>query len=78
MTPHQLHDALMAKINEEIAAGYEDSCGNYPFGLNALRVVVELHKPRNYRKAGDWCIGCNADYNYPCPTIQAVEAELKG
>lgn len=36
--------------------------------------VVELHKPRNY-KAGNWCVGCNADYEYPCPTIQAI---LKG
>lgn len=41
----------------------------------ALRLIVELHKPRNY-KAGNWCVGCNADYEYPCPTIQAIEREL--
>jgi hypothetical protein len=42
---------------------------------DALIAVVELHKPRDY-KAGNCCIGCNADYEYPCPTIQAIESEL--
>ena len=41
----------------------------------ALLAVVELHKPRKF-KAGNWCVGCNADYEYPCPTIQAIEKEL--
>ena len=41
----------------------------------ALYAVVQWHKPRNY-KAGNWCIGCNADYEYPCPTIQAIESHL--
>ena len=41
----------------------------------ALYAVVELHKPKDY-KAGIWCIGCNADYEYPCPTIKAIEKEL--
>jgi len=60
------HDKLLARLDD------------YGFGvppLNALRAVVELHKPRDY-KAGNWCIGCNADFEYPCPTIQAIEKEL--
>ncbi len=84
------HEELLAKINEELATDYEDSCGNVPIGLNALRAVVELHKP-------DWvlptltlpyekpepiaiCSHCSmlADIRkiYPCPTIQAIEKEL--
>ena len=49
---------------------------------NALRAVVELHKPRasvapEYPKGftvGKDCSMC--DMNYPCPTIQAIEREL--
>ena len=45
----------------------------------ALRAVVELHQPRDYdgwKIGGNWCVGCNADFEYPCPTIQAIEREL--
>jgi hypothetical protein len=48
---------------------------------NALRAVVELHKPH---PIPDWvptneefiCEGCAR--TYPCPTIQAIEKELGG
>ena len=49
---------------------------------NALRAVVELHKPietynmNNVYKAWLTCNHCN-DEMYPCPTIQAIEKELK-
>jgi len=69
------HDELLARI--ALHWIYADDPEFY--GLSgyrkALRAVVELHKPRDY-KAGNWCIGCNADYEYPCPTIQAIEKEL--
>ena len=39
----------------------------------ALRAVVELHKPE-----GDRQQQCEHDKKtYPCPTIQAIEKELK-
>ena len=63
------HDELLAKITPT------DWRDGIPQRDAALRAVVELHKPRDY-KAGNWCIGCNADYEYPCPTIQAIEKEL--
>ena len=52
-------------------------------GLSALRAVVELHKPAfavvDGVKGAEWCYQC-ADQRgyakYPCPTIQAIEAEL--
>lgn len=42
---------------------------------NALRAVVELHKPVEHTE-GTWCSGCMATEWYPCPTIQAIEKEL--
>ena len=58
----------------------------------ALRAVVELHKPEYWENIHDpnWngneCSVCFTDGNleipsaridYPCPTIQAIEKELK-
>ena len=53
-----------------------------------LRAVVELHKPMKEPKKSGWfegeeykegyVIGCEFDnYHYPCPTIQAIEKELR-
>ena len=52
--------------------------------LNALRAVVELHKPFMYDgRFGQFerCSGCASEEEwlgeiYPCPTIQAIEKEL--
>jgi len=63
------HDELLEKVNQGELGWF------YEWMQDALRAVVELHKPRDY-KAGNWCIGCNADFEYPCPTIQAIEKEL--
>ena len=49
---------------------------------DALRAVVELHKPVWSKKFNCKC--CNGCFEvtddwiaYPCPTIQAIEKELK-
>lgn len=46
--------------------------------VEALRAVVELHKPYlNYRGDECFCTNCGDVGQYPCPTIQAIEKELK-
>ena len=61
-------------------------CDNYSFKdsaepVKALRAVVELHKPEKFGQAF-LCEACSRTYIsysqlYPCPTIQAIEKELK-
>ena len=50
-------------------------------GLKALLAVVELHKPQEITLPdGEWganCSHCDFAFNYPCPTIQAIEKELQ-
>ena len=48
-------------------------------GWSALKAVVELHKPT---QIPDWVptekeLMCWCAHAYPCPTIQAIEKELK-
>ena len=46
----------------------------------ALRAVVELHKPQYMGCGEDGCCGpdmCECGNTLPCPTIQAIEKELK-
>jgi hypothetical protein len=59
-------------------------CDNYSFKdsaepVKALRAVVELHKPEPLDERGDVCLTCCPDLLtlYPCPTIQAIEKELR-
>jgi len=69
----------LAKIKPTLTYSPNAKFGAIPI-LNALRAVVELHKP-------DSTGGCNAceqwtnegayQLPYPCPTIQAIEKELK-
>ena len=73
------HDELLKEINTS----------EYPWWMqDALRAVVELHKPMKEPKKSGWfegveykegyVIGCEFDnYHYPCPTIQVIEKELK-
>ena len=65
------HDDLLAKIT---IVG--DTSIEY-----ALRAVVELHQPQDITLPdGSWgenCCVCNNGWTYPCPTIQAIEKELK-
>jgi hypothetical protein len=70
------HDELLAKIAFNSAHHLRE----------ALRAVVELHKPVNTNILREKYIGCNACFgrsyefkvyqNYPCSTIQAIEKEL--
>jgi len=78
-------------INNPCAWGIETEI-EYRASLLALRAVVELHKPKYWENIHDssWngndCSVCFTDGNlevpsarvrYPCPTIQAIEKELK-
>ena len=51
--------------------------------IKAFRVVVELHKPRqSYLFDDEVCESCSSEEDrseilYPCPTIEAIEKELK-
>jgi len=45
--------------------------------LQALRAVVELHKPE-HSHSGYRCTVCFIDTTYPCETIEAIEKELNG
>jgi hypothetical protein len=50
---------------------------------NALRAVVKLHKPvQSYMFDEEACSHCSSEEDrleilYPCPTIKAIEKELK-
>jgi len=71
------HDELLDIIDFDEGMGQPDK------SFAALRAVVELHKPgRCNQDCCDVCVHCfelegeRADV-YPCPTIQAIEKELK-
>ena len=74
------HDELLAKIDiwKFQTKGYDDTYEVHGI-LNALRAVVELHKPTGWFEdtgyADQECIHCD-NGSYPCPTIQAIEKEL--
>ena len=74
------HDEMLAKLNKDSL-----TFGEISSAFSALRAVVELHKPFQYDD-GAGCYYCvnHIDSNklyemylYPCPTIQAIEKELK-
>jgi len=60
------HDELLDCVKPEYAYG---KIGD------ALRAIVELHKP--CCDLEELCIECNPNVLYPCPTIQVIEKELK-
>jgi len=66
------HDELLNLIQESL------NDYDYVRPHNALRTVVELHKPEPLDERGDVCLTCCPDLLtlYPCPTIQAIEKEL--
>jgi len=81
------HDELLKLILDSEIRSNEVGQG----GWQALRAVVELHKPEYWENIHDpsWngneCSVCFTDGNleipsaridYPCPTIQAIEKEL--
>ena len=81
------HDELLAKLDE-----LDHSCSMVGVTIATLRAVVELHMPEPrldetlIRKKVMVCGHCWINkstweqayrYVYPCPTIQAIEKELK-
>jgi len=79
------HDELLEEL-DEIIKDFDQKYDNSNPYYKALRAVVELHKPT---KEGE-CKECRAvtdcsecygiefvEAPYPCPTIQAIEKELK-
>jgi hypothetical protein len=73
------HDELLKKIGTPIDEGYE--FGDIVFNT-ALRAVVELHKPYGidrYPGLQSYCLECEhlQSQVWPCPTIQAIEEQLK-
>ena len=77
------HEKLLAKIDEEIkCAEFEERCGDggWSAGAKALRAVVELHKEYVTSDGSKFCVICTRtedEWEYPCPTIQAIEKELR-
>ena len=72
------HDELLAKIKEyeEASRGRGDTL--IFLTINALRAVVQFHKP--IEGYDHLCLGCwsgEGIMSYPCPTIKAIEKELK-
>ena len=67
------HEELLAKIDHmwDDDFDYVASCHT-----NALRAVVQLHSPEPINNNEFLCAECNV-WGYPCPTIQAIERELK-
>lgn len=74
---NMIYDELLAKIDTSLQYGIDFGYIDPEVGWEALRAVVELHKPTN----GDdrnICLACSAGFPiaYPCPTIQAIERQL--
>ena len=71
------HDKLLNTLDD--LAVYNSG---YAYIFDALRTVVELHKPTPEGRYPEiLCQGCsmtevNLYVDYPCPTIQAIEKEL--
>ena len=75
------HDELLIEINRRLDVSYYNGD---PQSMQALRAVVELHKPEK-GTLQSWfkflhnkpVVGCRlCEDFYPCPTIQAIEKEL--
>ena len=66
------HDELLAKLNS-----YQCGSAFAEMFKNAVRAVVELHKPSENDSWGSVvCVKCPT-WEYPCLTIQAIEKELE-
>lgn len=76
------HDELLADIDKKILLSEHTI---YPIYMQALRAVVELHKPisswvydelveNHHCSCDEWN---EYDMGWPCETIQAIEKELQ-
>ena len=79
------HDELLTKITTEM---FQFKKGGFSRAyMQALRAIVELHKPiisTAYPESLGICLTCTPSSlnfyeatRYPCPTIQAIEKELR-
>ena len=79
------HDELLVEIDIQLRhlPSYFNAGDKTIAGMKALRAVVELHKPvQSYMFEEEACSHCSSEEDrleilYPCPTIQAIERELK-
>lgn len=72
------HKELLEKINYEIDLELRGmDAESWHAKARALRAVMELHKPFDFTMGGEPYLGCNCGQEYPCPTILAIEKELK-
>jgi hypothetical protein len=73
------HDELLWAINSVVESSPCETVGHYS-SAKALRAIVELHNPNHpFSIPSDLkCAGCDGldQVDYPCQTIQAIEAEL--
>ena len=68
------HDELLicVNMNAQTTGGLEQN-------TEALRAIVDLHKPLKFSDEQTMCVGCSLKkfaHPYPCPTIQTIEKEL--
>lgn len=81
------HDELLAEIKEAVRYSETSQIFNqangWVAGAKALLAVVELHKPifhpdiKGIERCSSMCNVAGQYVNYPCPTIQAIEKELR-
>ena len=79
------HDELLEKIDWIGKTKDSESRTATPLGvavlasLNALRAVVELHKPKHFIENNEVYCSCSLSplVTYPCQTVQIIERELK-
>jgi len=74
------HDELLARMSELSKETAYEPCFEFE---DALRAVVELHKPDEPDFPDEWesCVECSGNgyvAMYPCQTIKAIEKELNG
>ena len=73
------HDELLERLEELKWEVGDSGINEESKAVYALRAVVELHRPVHnaYDTDYSWwgCLMC--EEVYPCPTIQAIEKELK-
>jgi hypothetical protein len=79
------HDDLLIEINRRLEVALYNGD---PKSIHALRAVVELHKPKKevtgmgvtfegVTTSLSTQLRCGCGLLYPCPTVQAIEKELK-
>jgi hypothetical protein len=66
------HDELLIEINRRLDVALYNGDAQ---SVHALRAVVELHYPVIHALPDETCWACQD--LYPCPTIKAIEKELK-